>query len=143
MRFMVQVRATRDSEAGMMPSADLVAAMAKFNEAMIKAGVMLAGEGLHPSSKGARVVFAGGAPKVIEPPFAEPEQLVSGFWIIQVDSLETAIGWMKRAPFGDGQVLEIRRVFEASDFPADILPPDEAAKGQAWRDAQQARTPPR
>jgi hypothetical protein len=111
MRFMVQVRATRDSEAGMMPSADLVAAMGKFNEAMIKAGVMLAGEGLHPSSKGARVVFAGGAPKVIEPPFAEPEQLVSGFWIIQVDSLETAIGWMKRAPFGDGQVLEIRRVF--------------------------------
>jgi hypothetical protein len=143
MRFMVQVRATRDSEAGKMPSADLVAAMGKFNEAMIKAGIMLAGEGLHPSSKGARLVFDRGGPKVIEPPFAEPSELVSGFWIIQADSLETAIGWMKRAPFGEGQVLEIRRLFEASDFPADILPPDEAAKEQGWRDAQQARTPPR
>jgi hypothetical protein len=137
MRFMVQVRATRDSEAGKMPSAELVAAMGKFNEEMMNAGVMLAGEGLHPTAKGARIVFAGGEPKVVAPPFAGPGELVSGFWIIDVDSLETAIGWMKRAPFGDGQVLEIRQVFEASDFPADILPPEEAAKEQAWRDAQQ------
>jgi hypothetical protein len=143
MRFMVQVRATRDSEAGKMPSAELVAAMGKFNEEMINAGIMLAGEGLHPSSKGARVVFTGGEPKVAEPPFAEPNELVSGFWIIEVDSREAAIDWMKRAPFGDGQVLEIRQVFEASDFPADILPPEEAAKEQAWRDAQQAGTAPR
>jgi hypothetical protein len=139
MRFMVQVRATPDSEAGKMPSAELVAAMGTFNEEMMNAGIMLAGEGLHSTSKGARLVFAGGTPKVVGPPFAEPNELVSGFWIIEVDSLETAIGWMKRAPFGDGQVLEIRQVFEASDFPADILPPEEAAKEQAWRDAQQAR----
>ena len=142
MRFMVQVRATRDSEAGKMPSAELVAAMGKFNEEMMNAGIMLAGEGLHPSSNGARIVFAGGEPKVVEPPFAEPNELVSGFWIIEVDSREQAIGWMKRAPFGDGQVLEIRQVFEASDFPADILPPEEAAKEQAWRDAQQAKARP-
>ena len=143
MRFMVQVRATRDSEAGSMPSAELVVAMGKFNEEMMNAGIMLAGEGLHPTAKGARILFSGGEPKVVRPPFAGPSELVSGFWIIEVDSLETAIGWMKRAPFGDGQVLEIRQVFEASDFPADILPPEEAAKEQAWRDAQQARTAPR
>ena len=143
MRFMVQVRATRDSEAGQMPSAELIAAMGKFNEEMMSAGIMLAGEGLHPSSKGARIVFGGGAAKVIEPPFAGPGELVSGFWMIEVDSLETAVGWMKRAPFGDGQVLEIRQVFEASDFPSDILPPEEAAKEQAWRDAQQAAPKPR
>lgn len=143
MRFMVQVRATRDSETGKMPSAELVAAMGKFNEEMMNAGIMLAGEGLHPSSKGARIVFAGGEPKVVEPPFAEPSELVSGFWIIEVESREAAIGWMKRAPFSEGQVLEIRQVFEASDFPADILPPEEAAKEEAWRAAQQARTTPR
>ena len=140
MRFMVQVRATGDSEAGKMPSAELVAAMGTFNEEMMNAGIMLAGEGLHPTSKGARIVVAGGAPKVVAPPFAGPDELVSGFWIIEVDSLQAAIGWAKRAPFGEGQVLEIRQVFEASDFPADILPPEEAAKEQAWRDAQQART---
>src|SRR5262245_56428793 len=140
MRFMVQVRATGDSEAGKMPSAELIAAMGKFNEEMMSAGVMLAGEGLHPTSRGARLVFTGGAPKVVRPPFAEPHELVSGFWIIEVDSLETAIGWMQRAPFGDGQVLEIRQVFEASDFPADILPPEEAAKEQAWRAAHQAQS---
>ena len=142
MRFMVQVRATRDSEAGKMPKAELVAAMGKFNEEMMNAGVMLAGEGLHPSSKGARIAFAGGEPKVVAPPFAEPGELVSGFWIIDVDSLETAIGWAKRAPFGAGQVLEIRQVVEAGDFPADILPPEEAAREEAWRQAQQAMTRP-
>jgi hypothetical protein len=123
-----------------MPSAELIAAMGKFNEEMMNAGVMLAVEGLHPSLKGARIVFSGGGPKVIEPPFAEPVELVSGFWIIEVPSREAAIGWAKRAPFGEGQTLEIRQVFEASDFPADILPPEEAAKERAWRDAQQART---
>jgi len=126
-----------------MPSAELIAAMGKFNEEMMNASVMLAGEGLHPSSKGARIVFGGGGPKVIEPPFAEPDELVSGFWIIEVPSREAAIGWARRAPFGEGQTLEIRQVFEASDFPAEILPPEEAAKEQALRDAQQARTTPR
>lgn len=143
MRFMLQVRADRDSEAGKMPSAELVAAMGRFNEEMINAGIMLAGEGLHPSSKGACIVYAGGAPRLVEPPFAEPNELIAGFWIIQVESRQAAIDWAKRAPFGEGAVVEIRQVFEASDFPADILPPEEAAKEQAWRDAQQARTAPR
>jgi hypothetical protein len=142
MRFMLQVRADRDSEAGKMPTAELVAAMGKFNEEMMNAGVMLAGEGLHPSAKGARIVFAGGAPKIVEPPFAAPKELIAGFWIIQVESREAAIDWARRAPFGKGAVLELRQVFEASDFPADILPPEEAAKEQGWRDAQQARTLP-
>ena len=141
MRFMLQVRASGDSEAGKMPSAELVAAMGKFNEEMINAGVMLAGEGLHPSSKGARIVYAGGAPNVVEPPFAKPNELIAGFWIIQVQSRQAAIGWAKRAPFGDGAVVEIRQVFETTDFPADILPPEEAAKEEAWRDAQQANRP--
>ena len=141
MRFMLQVRASRDSEAGKMPNAELVAAMGKFNEEMINAGVMLAGEGLHPSSKGARIVYAGGAPKVVEPPFAEPNELIAGFWIVQVESRQAAIDWARRAPFGEDAVVEIRQVFEASDFPADILPPEEAAKEQAWRDGQQANGP--
>jgi hypothetical protein len=138
MRFMLQVRADHDSEAGKMPSAELVAAMGKFNEEMMNAGIMLAGEGLHPSSKGARIVFAGGAPTVVEPPFAAPTELIAGFWIIDVTTKEAAIDWAKRAPFGEGAVLEIRQIFEAADFPADILPPEAAAKEQAWRDAQQA-----
>ena len=138
MRFMLQVRADHDSEAGKMPSAELVAAMGRFNEEMVSAGVMLAGEGLQPSSKGARLVYGGGAPKVVEPPFAEPGELIAGFWIIRAGSKEEAIAWAKRAPFQAGAVVEIRQVFEASDFPADILPPEEAAKEQAWRDAQQA-----
>jgi hypothetical protein len=142
MRFMLQVRANEDSEAGKMPGRELVAAMGRFNEEMIKAGVMLAGEGLHPSARGARVSFAGGKPTVVEPPFAPPSELVSGFWIIEVPSKEAAIEWAKRVPFDSG-VIEIRKVFEASDFPADILPPEEAAREQTWRDAQQAKTAPR
>jgi hypothetical protein len=141
MRFVLQVRADHDSEAGKMPSAELVAAMGKFNEEMINAGVMLAGEGLHPSSKGARIVYAGGAAKVVQPPFAEPNELIAGFWIIRVESRQAAIDWATRAPFGEGAVVEIRQVFEASDFPADILPPEEAVKEEAWRDAQQANRP--
>ena len=138
MRFMLQVRANRDSETGKMPSRELVAAMGRFNEEMINAGIMLAGEGLHPSSKGARVSFAGGKPSVAQGPFPDTE-LVSGFWIIQVGSKEEAIDWARRVPFEDG-VIEIRQVFEASDFPADILPPEEAAREQAWRDEQQRNT---
>jgi hypothetical protein len=142
MRFMLQVRANPDSEAGKMPSRELVAAMGRFNEEMINAGIMLAGEGLHPSSKGARVSFTGGKPTVTQGPFPEPKELVSGFWIIQVGSKEEAIDWARRVPFEDG-VIEIRQVFEASDFPADILPPEEAAREQAWRDEQQRETAPR
>ena len=142
MRFMLQVRADKDTEAGVMPSRELVTAMGKFNETMIKSGVMLAGEGLHPSSNGARVSFALGRPKLIEPPFAAPNELIAGFWIIDVKSKDEAIEWAMRAPFEDG-VIEIRQVFEASDFPADILPPEEAAREESWRKEQQRNTAPR
>ena len=142
MRFMLQVRADKDTEAGVMPSRELVTAMGKFNETMIKSGVMLAGEGLHPSSNGARVSFALGRPKLIEPPFAAPNELIAGFWIIDVKSKDEAIEWAVRAPVEDG-VIEIRQVFEASDFPADILPSEEAAREEFWRKEQQRNTTPR
>jgi hypothetical protein len=144
MRFMLQVRATPDSEAGRMPSAALIAAMGAFNQSMMEAGIMLAGEGLHPSSKGARINFgSGGTSTVTEGPFGDPRELVSGFWIIEVASKQEAIDWARRAPFEPGGVIEIRQVFEAADFPADILPPEAAAQEQAWRDAQQEKTRPR
>ena len=136
MRFMLQVRADDKSEAGVMPSRELIEAMGKFNEAMIEAGIMLAADGLHPSTKGARIVFSDAGPRVVEPPFAEPSELIAGFWIIDVKSRQEAIDWAKRVPFGPGGLIEIRQVFEASDFPADILPPEEAAREQAWRDGQ-------
>jgi hypothetical protein len=132
---MLQVRADRDTEAGVLPSADLVAAMGKFNQEMIDAGVMLAADGLQPTSQGARVSFAGGKPTVIQPPFAEPHEVIAGFWMIQVKSPQAAIDWANRAPFRDG-IIEIRRVFDPEDFPAEILPPEAAAREQAWRDRQ-------
>ena len=136
MRFMVLVKADKDSEAGVMPSRELVAAMERFNEEMMRAGVMLAGEGLHPSSKGTRVSFSGGKPTVSDGPFKG--DLIAGFWMIQVPSKADAVAWASRAPFQTGQ-LEIRQVFEASDFPADVLPPEEAAREQAMRDELQKR----
>lgn len=136
MRFMLQVRADEKSESGAMPSRELIVAMGEFNQAMIDAGIMLAGEGLHPSAKGARIVFSDTGPRIVEPPFAGPSELIAGFWIIQVASRQEAIDWARRVPFGPGAVIEIRQIFEASDFPADILPPDEAAREQAWRDGQ-------
>jgi hypothetical protein len=135
---MMMVKADHDSEAGMMPSAKLVAAMGKFNDEMIAAGVMLAGEGLHPSSKGARVSFSGGTRVVTDGPFPETKELVAGYWVIEVASKEEAIQWASRVPFERGEV-ELRQIFEASDFPPEILPPEEAAKEQAWRDEQQRR----
>ncbi len=116
MRFMVLVPANEESEAGVLPDEKLVAEMDKFNEEMIKAGVMLAGEGLHGSSKGARIKFSGGKTTVIDGPFTESKELIAGFWLIQCKSKEEAIAWMKRAPFGDGVTLEIRQVFEPEDF---------------------------
>ena len=119
MRFMVIVKANKDSEAGVLPSEKILAEMGKFNEELVKAGVMLAGEGLHASSKGARVKFAKGKRTVIDGPFAETKELVAGFWLWQVKSKEEAIEWLKRAPFEDAEV-EIRQVFEAPDFaPSD------------------------
>ena len=126
MRFMVIVKASKNSEAGIMPSAELLAAMGKFNEEMVKAGVMLAGEGLQPSSKGARIRFGiDGKRSVIDGPFAETKELVAGFWLIQVKSKAEAIEWMKRCPnpFPTGESeLEIRQVFEAADFGAEFTP---------------------
>ena len=116
MRFMVIVKADKNSEAGVMPSTELLAAMGKFNEEMVKAGVMQAGEGLHPSSKGARLKYSGKERSVTKGPFSGTGDLVSGFWLIQVKSLDEAIDWMKRAPFDGGSEIEIRQVFEADDF---------------------------
>jgi len=118
MRFMVLVKATKDSEAGKMPSEALLAEMAKFNEEMVKAGVMLEGNGLQPSSKGARIRFTGDKRMVIDGPFAETKELIAGYWVIQVKSKEEAIAWMKRCPNPyqqDGEI-EIRQIFELEDF---------------------------
>jgi len=126
MRFMVMVKATPESEAGVMPSAKLLADMGRFNEELVKAGVMLAGEGLQPSSKGVRVRFSGAQRKVIDGPFAETKELVAGFWLLQVKSLDEAIAWIKRCPKpfeGDDDCeIEIRQVFEAEDFGAEFTP---------------------
>jgi hypothetical protein len=121
MRFMVIVKADKDSEAGVLPSHELLAEMGKFNEELVKAGIMLAGEGLQASSKGARVKFSGNKRTVIDGPFTETKELVAGFWLWQVRSKEEAIEWLKRAPFREGEV-EIRQVFEAEDFGAEFTP---------------------
>jgi hypothetical protein len=121
MRFMVIVKADKNSEAGVLPSHELLAEMGKFNEELVKAGVMLAGEGLQASSKGARVTFSGNKRTVTDGPFAETKELVAGFWLWQVRSKEEAIEWLKRAPFWEGEV-EIRQVFEAEDFGAEFTP---------------------
>jgi len=122
MRFMVIVKASKDTEAGVMPSTEMLTAMGKFNEEMVKAGVMLAGEGLHPTSKGARIKYAGKAPSVSRGPFAVTNDLVAGFWLIQVKSRDEAIEWMKRAPFDGGAEIEIRQVFDAEDFGEALTP---------------------
>ena len=122
MRFMVLVKANKDSEAGKLPDEKILTEMGKFNEELSKAGIMLAGEGLQPSSKGVRVKFSGGKPTVIDGPFAETKELVAGFWLWQVKSKEEAIEWLKRAPFGGGTEVEIRQVFEAEDFGAEFTP---------------------
>lgn len=121
MRFMLQVRADRDSESGVLPQPELFAEMAKFNKEMADAGVMLAADGLHPSAKGARVLFAGQKRTVIDGPFADPNELICGFWMIQVKSKDEAIAWAKRVPFLGG-VIEIRQVFEAEDFGPAMTP---------------------
>jgi hypothetical protein len=122
MRFMVIVKADKNSEAGVMPTTELLTAMGKFNEEMVKAGVMLAGEGLHPSSKGARIKYSGKERTVISGPFSATGDLVSGFWLIQVKSRDEAIEWMKRAPFDGGAEIEIRQVFDAEDFGEALTP---------------------
>jgi len=123
MRFMILVKATDESEAGVMPSEELLTAMGKYNEELVKAGVMLAGEGLQPSSKGARVKFSGDKRTVVDGPFAETKELVAGFWLIQVKSKDEAIEWVKRVPNpmpGTEAEIEIRQVFEAEDFGPEL-----------------------
>ena len=124
MKVMVLVKATKDSEAGVMPSTEMLTAMGKYNEDLVKAGVMLAGEGLHPSSKGARVQFSGSKRTVIDGPFTETKELVAGFWMWQVKSMEEAIEWVKRCPnpmLTDSEI-EIRRVFELDEFGPELTP---------------------
>jgi hypothetical protein len=139
MRFMVLVKADKDSEAGVLPNEKLLTEMGKFNEELVKAGVMLAGEGLQSSSKGARVRFSGGKRTVIDGPFAETKELVAGFWMWKVKSKEEAIEWLKRAPFTEGEV-EIRQVFEAEDFGAEFTPElreqEERLRAQAAKQQQ-------
>jgi hypothetical protein len=122
MRCMVFVKANKDSEAGILPSTELLTNMGKFNEELVKAGVMLAGEGLQPSSKGKRITFTAAKPTVTDGPFAETKELVAGFWLWQVRSIEEAVEWLKRSPFGPGAEVEIRQVFEAEDFGSNLTP---------------------
>jgi hypothetical protein len=138
MRFMVIVKASKDSEAGVMPGTELLAAMGKFNEEMVKAGIMQAGEGLHPTAKGARVKYSSGQPAVSRGPFNFNSDLVAGFWLIQTKSLDQAIDWMKRAPFGGGAEIEIRQVFSPEDFGEALTPElrERGARLQAEIDKQ-------
>jgi hypothetical protein len=139
MRFMILIKASNDSEAGVLPSEQLLTEMGQFNEELVKAGVMLAGEGLQPSSKGARVKFAGAKRTVVDGPFAETKELIAGYWLWQVRSMDEAIAWVKRIPNPTGQEgeVEIRQVFEADDFGANFTPD---LRQQEERLRSQART---
>jgi hypothetical protein len=122
MRFMILVPGSPESEAGEMPSTEILEAMTKYNEELVKAGVMLAGEGLYPTSKGAKVRFEGGERSVIDGPFTEAKELVAGYWIWECGSREEAIEWLKRAPFGGGVEIELRQIFETDDFGEQLTP---------------------
>ena len=122
MRVMVFVKASKESEAGQMPSTQILADMGKFNEELVNAGIMEAGEGLHPSSKGKRVRFSGSNRTVIDGPFAETKELIAGFWLWKVKSMDEAVEWLKRAPFDGGAELEIRRLFEMEEFGDELTP---------------------
>jgi hypothetical protein len=122
MRVMVIVKASRESEAGEMPNEQLLKEMGNYNEQLVKAGIMLAGDGLHPSSKGKRVRFSGASRAVVDGPFTETKELIAGFWIWQVQSMDEAVEWLKRAPFDGGTELEIRPIFESDDFGKEFTP---------------------
>ena len=128
MRFMVLVKANKDSEAGVLPDRKILTEMGKFNEKLVKAGVMLAGEGLHPSSKGVRIRFSGKERTVTDGPFAETKELIAGFWLLQVKSRDEVIEWLKRAPFDGGTEIEVRQVFEPEDFGPEFTPEARAAE---------------
>ena len=139
MRVMAIVKASKDSEAGVMPPEELLAAMGEFNEEMVKAGVLLAGEGLHPSSKGARVSFGGGERTVTDGPFAETKELIAGYWLMQVGSFEEAVEWIKRCPnpHDEPGEIEIRQVFEADDFGEELTPELREQEGRIRAQAEQ------
>ncbi|MBT2384561.1 YciI family protein [Streptomyces sp. ISL-11] len=132
-RFMMIVKATEESEAGALPTKEMIADMSEYNDQLVKAGALLAADGLQTSAKGARVTFSAGRPVVTDGPFAETKELIAGYWVIQVKDRDEALEWARRIPFQDGEV-EIRQVFEPSDFPADILPPEDAAREEALRE---------
>jgi hypothetical protein len=139
---MVIIKGNKDSEAGMQPTKqakDMMAAMGRFNEELVKAGVVLAMDGLQPSSKGKRVRFSGQERTVTDGPFAEAKELVAGFWLWQVKSMEEAVEWLKRAPFDGGTEVEIRPVYEVADIPADVITPEHAARMQAVREDLQKK----
>jgi len=141
MKFLVIVKANKDSEAGVMPSEKMLRDMGNFNEELVKAGVMLAMEGLHPTSKGKRVRFSGTKRTVVDGPFAETKELVAGFWIWQLRSMDEALEWIKRAPFEDGAEVELRPMFEADDFGAEFTPELRAQEDRlrAQAEANQAK----
>ncbi|MNO79383.1 YCII-related domain protein [compost metagenome] len=139
MRFMIIIKASQDSEAGVMPSQELLTAMGNYNEELVKAGIMLAGEGLHPSSKGARIKFSGDKRTVIDGPFIETKELIAGFWLWKVKSKEEAIEWVKRCPNpmpGTEAEIEIRQVFEAEDFGAEFTPELREQEERVWEQAK-------
>ena len=132
MRFMVIVKASKESEAGALPDGQILAKMGEYNEQLAKAGVLLAGDGLHPSSRGARVRFSGAARTVIDGPFAETKELVAGYWLWKARSLHEAIEWLKRAPFDGGVEVEIRQVFEPEDFGVELTAETRERQKRAW-----------
>lgn len=138
MKFMVIVKADQDSEAGVMPGQDVIAAMTRYNEALVQAGVMLAADGLHPSSKGVRIRFDGKTRAITDGPFSETKELIAGYWIWQVRSREEAIEWLKRAPFDGGTEIELRQVLEMEDF-AEHMTPALSAQEQSQRERLAAR----
>jgi len=138
MRFMMMVKASTDSEAGVLPDEELLAEMGRFNEELVKAGVLLAGEGLHPSSKGVRVRYSGRERTVVDGPFSETKELVAGFWLLQVKSVEEAVEWARRVPFEEGEV-EIRQVFESEDF-GDAMTPELRENGERLRRQLEAKS---
>ena len=140
MKVMVIVKADKDSEAGVMPSKELLTQMGNYNEELVKAGVMLEGEGLHPTSKGVRVRFEGSKRTVMEGPFSESKDLIAGYWLWQVRSMQEAIDWLKRAPFDGGAEVELRQVFEAEDFGAEFTPELRAQEERLRQQAEANKT---
>jgi hypothetical protein len=137
MRYMMIVKANPDSEAGVLPTSEGIAVVGRYNEELIKAGVLLAAEGLHASSSGVRVKLEGGKVKVTDGPFSETKELIAGFWIIDVKDHDEALAWVKRVPFEECGEIELRKVFEASDFPVDAVSEEHLVKEQEWRNANQ------